>query len=196
MKKPIFIAEIKTQSPFGFKSDYSFHGLMECAIKYGDWISVHTNPLWGGSFDAIEYVRRFTNKPILAKGFHSKDEDIRNAIVAGANYVLVVDRIPEYNFRADCCLHELGKNIQDIPQLYADKPLKYVYNGRDLNTGLPKSLSDYQKYRNKYEWICGASLIRHYSDVQRLYPNCDAFIVGENLVHYCCEVERLFASRK
>ncbi len=188
-KKPIFIAEIKTQSPFGFKSKYSFYGLMELAIKYGDYISVHTNPLWGGSYEAIEFVRNHTNKPILAKGIHSKDEDIRNCIVAGANYVLVVDRIPKYSYNAECCFHELGKNIQNYNKLYIDNtPLKYVYNGRDLKTGLPKDKSDYQKYRDKYKWVCGASLIKNPNDVQKLYPNCDAFIVGENLIEFCKEL--------
>lgn len=66
--KPLFIAEVKTQSPFGFFGNKSWDELFEAANKVGDIISIHTNPLWGGSFDHLMLARRMTNKPILAKG--------------------------------------------------------------------------------------------------------------------------------
>jgi indole-3-glycerol phosphate synthase len=182
-KKPIFIAEIKEKSPFGFKSEHIFYNLMGTAIEFGDWISVHTNPLWGGSFEAIEYVRKYTNKPILAKGIHSKDDDIKKALDYGADYVLVVDRIPNYAYMADKLLIEIGDNLSKLkvlPNFY-----KYVYNGRDLKTGERKKEDKYSGYRKTCNWVCGASLIKHPANAQQLYPNCDAFIVGENLVQYC-----------
>lgn len=188
MNKPIFIAEIKTKSPFGFESKYCFKALADYAIKYGDWVSVHTNALWNGSFDALNYVRGLTNKPILAKGIHSKNDEIRKAFEYGADYVLVVDRIIEKDsggINVDRIIHELGINIQDIPQLYACEPLKYAYNSRNLKTGLPKKLNDYAKYRQAYKWICAASGIRTPKDIQINYSNCDAYIVGENLVDFC-----------
>lgn len=97
VKKPLFIAEVKTQSPFGFKSPYSFINLLEYAIACGDWISIHTNALWGGDFEAISFASRMTDKPILAKGLHSTDDDIQRAFDHGAHYVLTVDRLPRFN---------------------------------------------------------------------------------------------------
>lgn len=194
-KKPIFIAEIKTQSPFGVKNDESFHSLMTYAIKYGDWVSVHTNPLWGGSFEAIEYVRRFTDKPILAKGIHSKNDDIQKALDYGANKVLVVDRLPHNLLQPPCD----GKVIFELSNLINIEKVSYdfiqwgefLYNGRDLSTGLgKKSIADYAKYREKFNWLCGASLIKSPDDVQSYYPNCDAFIVGTNLVEFCDKLKK------
>lgn len=109
MNNPIFIAEIKTQSPFGFRSKDTFVDLMDIAITHGDWISVHTNALWGGDFDAISFVRRNTNKTILAKGIHASDDDVKRAIDHGADYVLVVDRtgVPYANKFRKQVIHEM-----------------------------------------------------------------------------------------
>ncbi len=190
MSNPKFIAEIKLKSPYGFKSKYSFEGLTRLAIQYGDIISVHTNPLWGGCYEALEYVRRLTDKPILAKGIHSKNDDVRKAFDYGADYVLIVDRFLNnhadgYNeIPLDKIFHEIGVNIQDKIEQYPN--LNYVYNGRDLmNSGLGKKYLDWQKYRDKTNWLCGASLLRHPIDVKMFYPECDAFIVGEHLVEFC-----------
>ena len=43
----------------------------------------------------------------------------------------------------------------------------------------------YERYRKKCKWLCGASFIKSPSDVQKLYPGCDAFVVGENLETFC-----------
>jgi indole-3-glycerol phosphate synthase len=206
MNKPIFIAEIKTQSPFGFKSTKTFGELMECAITNGDWVSVHTNALWGGDFDAISFVRRNTNKPILAKGIHATNDDIERAIDHGADYVLVVDRYafgfakqrqiiyernhPSFAFGESKCggLSAMVNRLRDIDR--EDTPHKYLVNARDLSTGLPKKFegllnNSYQKeldaYLNAKVWVCQASGIRYPYDVN---PNVDAFIVGEHLVSF------------
>ena len=89
------IAEVKTQSPFGYKSEKTWDELFQVAEKIGDIISIHTDPRWGGSFDILERVRTLTKKPILAKGVHNTDEEIKRAIHLGADWVLAVGRIPE-----------------------------------------------------------------------------------------------------
>ena len=48
---------------------------------------------------------------------------------------------------------------------------------------------DYQKFRKKANWLCGESLIKTPKDIQIYYPECDAFIVGQNLVEFCKELE-------
>jgi indole-3-glycerol phosphate synthase len=191
-KKQIFIAEIKTRSPFGYQSNNSFSELMDCAIKYGDWVSVHTNALWGGDFDSISFVRRNTNKPILAKGIHGTNDDIKRAIDHGADYVLVVDRYPTSAGEQDALSTTYEKHIlyemdfQKVKQNVEFNPhwksVNYVCNSRDLRTGQPKMKDELQDFLNLGVWTCQASGIISWRDVN---PNANAFIVGENLMFYC-----------
>ena len=186
--KPIFIAEIKTQSPFGFKSPFPFVSLMNYAIQYGDWVSVHTNALWGGDFDAISFVRRNTDKPILAKGFHFLDDDIQRALDHGADYVLVVDRIPHYGYLNKCLIEIHDLRIRDwifkCPSLYR---YRFVVNSRNLTSGLPKKLFELPAYIDNKFWVCQASGIR---SPEQVYPGVSAFIVGEHLVEFCNEYRK------
>lgn len=188
-KKPIFIAEIKTQSMFGFKTNYSRECLIDTALRYGDWISVHTDPRFGGSFDDIYQIRRKTNKSILAKGFHSHNHDVEKALDLGADYVLVVDRPDRklLNLYTDKILFEFSnsKLLNESSYDFAEFG-KVVFNGRNLDTGIgKKSIAQYHEFRNRCKWLCGASLLKEPDYVQKFYPNCDAFIVGENLVDFC-----------
>ena len=185
MKKPIFIAEIKTQSPFGFKSGHTFVALMNMAIRHGDWVSVHTNALWGGDYNAISLVRKNTTKPILAKGIHATDDDIERAIDHGADYVLVVDRIPTLHLLSKCLLE--FSNMDDLVkcnELCASSAfsMKYVYNMRDIKNGLPRKINELNDYIGEAPWLCQASGIRSFHDV---FPMVDAFIVGEHLPLFC-----------
>lgn len=178
MKKQIFIAEIKTQSPTGFRSPLGFYYLRDLAVKHGDWISVHTNGLWGGDFEAIPLVRAVTNKPILAKGLHSTDDDIQRALDKGADYVLVVGRYPADKYM-DKCLIERHAQFEPLAGV------KYVCNSRDVSTG------DYYTYGEQMvlldrcldrgNWTCQASGISSHHCID---PRVDAFIVGENLPMY------------
>lgn len=190
--KQLFIAEIKTQSPYGFKSEYPFISLMEQAIQYGDWISVHTSPLWGGSFEALEFVRRLTKKPILAKGIHLRNDDVWKAMDYGADYVLIVDRmfgpsgqnglLPEYLIRENHNLNELKEILDRNPSL---KNQKFMVNQRDLRNGLPKKAWEMDRYKDLgIKWLCQASGIKQISDID---PAATAFIVGQNLVDFCKE---------
>ena len=184
IRKQKLVAEIKTKSPFGFSSDESWDELAEAAIHFGDIISVHTDPKWGGSFDLIEKVRAMTDKPILAKGIHSKDEEVREAIKRGANYVLVVDRIPVISLRS-VCWFEPSKTAQlsgfnfNIPTV--------VWNSRDLTTGNPKKES-WEKMKTIYSGtVCQASYIKNLSDVKE---DTDFYIVGENLLNVCEQIKK------
>jgi indole-3-glycerol phosphate synthase len=178
-KSQIFIAEIKTKSPSGFVATESFHELMELAIEHGDWISVHDNALWGGDFDSISFVRRYTDKPILAKGIHGTDDSIRQAIEHGADYVLVVGRVPESEHLKKYCLYE------SVDDLSATNPTdKIVINQRNLRTGLlagslwmEDQIKTYKRTLN-YNFVCQASGITKKEDI---HPEVDAFIVGTHL---------------
>lgn len=188
--KPIFIAEIKTQSPFAYKSEHPFVSLMQYAIQYGDWISVHTNALWGGDFDAISFVRKNTDKPILAKGIHGTNDDVNRAFDHGADYVLVVDRYPSSTVntltaeRKSRILHEMDfqhvKGNIDFNPYWSG--VKYVCNARNLSTGLPKPKSELEDFLKLGVWTCQASGIRNSAQVN---AQVNAFIVGEHLVEFC-----------
>ncbi len=170
------IAEVKTQSPFGFKSEKKWDELFQIAKKAGDIISIHTDARWGGSFDLIKKARKLTTKPILAKGIHSDDEDIIKALQNGADYVLVVGRIPQ--IAQDKCLIEplTLRELTAIP-----KDFKVVWNSRDLSTGKLKkeTFEEARKVRNG--WICQASNITSIHDVKK---GANAVIIGSKLEEF------------
>ena len=170
---PIIIAEVKTQSPFGFRSQQSWDELFEIANQFGDWISIHTDPRWGGSFELLARARQQTKKPILAKGIHADDRDIELALERGADYVLVVGRIPR-DYRDSCLIepHTLDE-LAVIP-----RDLKAVWNARDLSDGSVKP-DTYSQARKQFSgWLCQASMVKHSHDV---HADADAVLVGENL---------------
>lgn len=199
-KNPIFIAEIKTQSPYGFQSPFSFMQLMEIACKNGDWISVHTNSLWGGDFAHIEFVRSFCKKPILAKGLHTTTDSILRAFESGANYVLTTN--------PNICTATMPRNDWFKLDNYKDKILfemdfatakpmidfnpsfksrKYVSNLRNLKTGefKPREINketDLNQFLNAGLSVCQASGIRYKTDVHRAV---DSYIVGTHLMEFC-----------
>lgn len=178
---PIFIAEIKTRSPFGFLAEKSFNELMELALDNGDWVSVHDNVLWGGDYESIAYVRKFTNQPILAKGLHATDSDIVRAIDHGASFALVVDRVPNEELWPYCLFEWSSfKEFQKHPELHS---YKHVCNSRCLRTGQTKfnAVRDLGDFIDAGVWVCQASGISRKSQINE---KVSAFIVGENLPIY------------
>lgn len=171
-----FIAEVKTASPFGWRSKRSWDELFKLADRYGDMISVHTDPRWEGSFELVTKARKLTDKPILAKGIHAGDDDVRNAFDAGADYVLVVGRIPEVHPKK--CLIEVNA-VADFETL--PKDTKAVWNSRDLTTGGTKSESFAQVRAAWDGWLCQASNLRTPKDVA---SGADAILVGTHLPEF------------
>jgi indole-3-glycerol phosphate synthase len=169
----IIIAEVKTHSPFGWKSPSTWDELFELAREVGDMVSIHTDARWHGSFDLVAKARSLTDKPILAKGIHASDSDITRALAAGADYVLVVGRTP--NIHLDKCLLEpntLGE-LASLP-----KGVKAVWNSRDLATGGRKT-DTFQAARQIFPgWLCQASNISSIDDVD---PSANAVLVGTAL---------------
>ena len=167
---------MKTRSPFGFQSNATWDELFAIANQYGDWISVHTDPRWGGSFELLEKASRLTTKPILAKGIHAQDSDIERALEMGADYVLVVGRIP--NVQLQKCVIE-PHALEELADLPPD--IKAVWNARDLSDGSAKT-ETYAQAREIFPgWLCQASFIATYEDIQ---PGADAVLIGQNLPHF------------
>lgn len=183
MEKPIFVAEVKTQSPFGFKSDRSWEELFEVANQHGDWLSIHTDQRWGGNFELVRKARNLTEKPILAKGIHNTDEEISEAVQSGADYVLVVGRLP--NLEQERCLVEVN-NLDQLAGIPQD--LRVVWNQRDLRNGQPKSETFEQARIQWPGWLAQASNIEN---VNQVNARADAFIVGENLLRFVADFQEL-----
>jgi len=175
-KKIQLIAEVKTDSPFGFKSTKSWDELFSVAEKVGDIISIHTDPRWHGSFDLITKAKKLTTKSILAKGIHATDDLIEQAISAGADYVLVVGRIPTIHVEK-CIVEPLTlEELNSVPH-----DMKALWNSRDLNTGGLKGESFADARKIFSGWLCQASNIKNIHDVNE---NADAVLVGTHLVEF------------
>lgn len=174
--KPLLIAEVKTQSPFGFRSEKSWEELFEIANQYGDMLSIHTDPRWGGSFELLARARAMTSKPILAKGLHTTDEEIEQALALGADKVLVVGRLPSV-YRDKCFIEPY--TLDELQLLPLD--IQAVWNSRDLDTGALKT-ADFADARAVFPgWMCQASNIKTKSDID---PTADAILVGQNLEQF------------
>jgi indole-3-glycerol phosphate synthase len=180
------IAEIKTQSPSGFNSPYSWDELFKLANSnpYVDVISIHTNPKWGGSFDLIRKAKSLTRKPILAKGIHETDEEVQKAIEAGADFVLVVGRVPKVH--KDKCFLEpyLIDEIKDYPAHST-----VVWNSRDLKA-LPNEKFKKETIRDvRVVWkgrLIQASNLKTKDD---MHTRADAVLVGSNLPEFLASLE-------
>lgn len=170
------IAEVKTKSPFGFKSDKSWEELFKIANRVGDMISIHTDARWGGSFNLIKRTKKLTSKPILAKGIHSDDEDIGKALRNGADYVLVVGRIPKI-MHEKCLIEPL--NLKELSQM--PEGSRVVWNSRELSTGKLKKETFEQARKIWDGWLCQASNIKSIKDIKK---GADAVLVGSHLKEF------------
>ncbi len=174
----LLFAEVKPVSPFGWKSDRSWEELFEIANEHGDWLSIHTNKLWGGSFKLLAEACRRTDKPVLAKGYHTSDDDIARALDAGARRVLTVrDSLPEAY--AEMCMIE-PLTIMGLGRLAGAE--QAVWNSRNPYTGDTK-IDTFEQARlvRPLAWLCQASNIRTIDDVE---PTANAVLVGANLPEF------------
>ena len=175
-KKIEIIAEVKTHSPFGFVSSKSWDELFVVANEIGDMLSIHTDARWNGSFDLIKKAKSLTSKPILAKGIHEHDDQIVEAINAGADFVLVVGRIPNV-YREKCIIEPLTlEELKTIPQEF-----RVLWNSRDLKTGGLKTETFKQARARFPGWLIQGSNIKTTNDVQ---DGADAILIGTYLEEF------------
>ncbi len=167
---------MKTQSPFGWRSDKTWDELFALANDIGDIISVHTDERWGGSFDLIKKARTLTYKPILAKGIHADDSLVQRAVNAGADLVLVVGRIPAIHLKK--CLIE-PKTLRELKTIPGN--IRAVWNSRDLSDGKLKK-ETFEEARAIFNgWLCQASNIKTIDDIKE---GANAVLVGEHLFEF------------
>lgn len=173
MSVPIIIAEVKTKSPFGYKSTDTWENLFTEACRIGDMISIHTDSRWGGSFELLKHARKLTSKPLLAKGIHENDEMVKKALDLGADWVLVVGRIPDSHSQQ--CIIE-PSTLEELEKIPAE--LRAVWNQRDLQTGGKKRDTFSKARKLRSGWLCQASYISTVDDIEE---GADAVLVGTDL---------------
>jgi indole-3-glycerol phosphate synthase len=181
-QKPIFIAEPKWKSPFipDWKPEKPWQALLEEAEQYGDWISFHTEADWGSSLALFAEARKRTKKKLVAKGRHLTDRSIELAFNEGADYVLVVGRVPDlYPDYRDSLLLE-PYTLRELAEIPSDA--KAVWNSRDLrNRGLVKTETFAQARAIFLGWLCQASNIKTPKDV---HPGANAALVGQAMPEF------------
>lgn len=177
-----FIAEVKTASPFGWRSARPWDELFELANRHGDMISVHTDPRWEGSLELVRKARRRTAKQILAKGIHADDEQIAAALEAGADKVLVVGRQPGARYLPHCLLEP--RSLAELTTYPPDAQV--VWNARNLDTGGAKPETFAQARAAWPGWLCQASRLRSIDDVQF---GADAILVGSHLPEFIASLQ-------
>jgi len=170
------IAEVKTESPFGYRSKHSWEELFDVADSIGDMLSIHSDPRWGGSFELIKRARMLTKKPILAKGIHASNDDIKRALEAGADLVLVVGRIPAVHLEK-CVLEPMS--LQELGTYLPNA--RVLWNARNLSDGKAKK-ETFSEARQAFPgWLCQASFIKMPSDID---PQADAALIGTDLMAF------------
>lgn len=193
---PTLIAEVKTVSPFGFRSRWPEEYLLDLALEHGDWVAIHTDPAWGGSIEGLAEVRRRMvrhgiDKPLLAKGVHRDDSELRRAL-ALADYALVVGRWPhalEPALQARLIFEPTfeGQVRLAIRAFVAvDARPRIVLNRRNLDTGdlstdTPSPGVVKAMYRGNDPWVVHASFIASDADLDAA---ADAHLVGSSLVEF------------
>lgn len=171
------VAELKMLSPFGYRNPRTLDETLAQCEKVGDILSVHTNPLWGGSFEHLEEICKQTKLPVLAKGFHDTTEDVRRAINCGATYVLTVGWWPDDTR----CWHE----CETLDQLRQTDAQAAVFNSRNPRTGRDNLLSsatlkhvaELARDARGSRWLCQASRIKSELEV----GNVEAVLIGQNI---------------
>lgn len=177
------IGEAKPKSPFGWRSPHSWEELFEIANEVSDIVAVHTGSPWGGSFDLLEKARGLTDKPLLAKGIHTTDREVIEAVRRGANYVLVFGELVSVHL--DLCLIE-PTSFDELQGIPGDRMV--VWNSRDLSTGDLKSESFDQARERFSGFLVQASNIAGLKDIN---PRADATLIGTHLPGVADELRQL-----
>lgn len=171
--RPLVVAEVKSRSPYGWVNPLSVSEQLAICEEAGDITSIHTNPLWGGSWEWLAEVCRRSKKPVIAKGFHDTVYDVQRARDCGATYVLTVGWHPSGELGRHCW-HE----AESMDQLRNTDAHRVVWNSRNPRTGKQSWYTPEAGRAMRKGWLCQASNIRGPGDV---VAGMDAILIGEGL---------------
>ena len=189
-----FIMEVKRASPSGHRSALSVNGAVKAYAPVADAVSVLTDgPGFGGSLDDLRLARSRFDGPILAKDFIVDPRQVTEARAAGADAVLamlsVLSDAEARAVAADAARLSMDVivEVHDEEELERSLPLQpriIGVNNRDLKT-LKTDLSVTERLAPLVPAgvlaIAEAGIAAR-TDVDRLAPSVDAFLVGSALM--------------
>ena len=189
-----FLMEVKKASPSGHRSEFSVEEAVTAYAPVADAISVLTDaPYFNGSLDDLRTVRTRFDGPILAKDFIVDPRQVAEARVHGADAVLVILAMLDNDEAASIMAETQRFAIDVIVEVHDDVELDRALalgagivgiNNRDLRT-LKTDLAVTQRLVARIpadRLVISESGIRDRSDVERLAPTVDAFLVGSSLM--------------
>ena len=189
-----FIMEVKKASPSGHRSSVGVAEAVEAYAPVADAISVLTDaPYFGGSLDDLGIVRKRFDGPIVAKDFIVDPRQVAEARMHGADAVLaILAMLDDTEARAVMAAAErLAMDVivevhdeQELGRALALGAAIIGINNRDLKT-LKSELAVTERLARrvpKDRILISESGIRERSDVERLAPSVDAFLVGSSLM--------------
>jgi len=190
-----FILEIKKASPSGgtIRPHADVGRLARGYAGVADALSVLCNgPYFGGSLDDLRAARRAFDGPILAKDFFLDLRQVAEARIAGADAILVMlsllddeaarAMIAEASLFGMEALVEVHDETEMRRALTLGAPLIGV-NNRDLRD-LSVDLSTTERLAGLAadRLVVSESGIGDRSDIERLAPHIDGFLVGSSLM--------------
>jgi indole-3-glycerol phosphate synthase/phosphoribosylanthranilate isomerase len=189
-----FIMEVKKASPSGHSSNVAVPDAVRAYAPVADAISVLTDtPYFNGSLDDLRTVRSLFDGPILAKDFVVDPRQVSEARAHGADAVLaIVAALPDEDIQsimaeARRLAMEVLVEVHDEAELGRALALGAELvgvNNRDLKT-LKTDLAVTERLASlvpEDRILVGESGVRERSDVERLAPKADAFLVGSSLM--------------
>ncbi len=189
-----FVMEIKRASPSGHRARHTLEEAVRAYCPVADAISVLTEgPFFNGSLDDLRAVRAAFDGPILAKDFVVDERQVAEARLNGADAVLCMLSVLD-DPAARAVLAEAERLAMDvIVEVHDEAELDRALaigativgiNNRDLKT-LTTDLAVTERLAARVPaevLLISESGISSRSDVERLAPAVDAFLVGSSLM--------------
>ncbi len=189
-----FLMEVKKASPSGHRSGFSVEEAVTAYAPVADAISVLTDaPYFNGSLDDLRTVRARFDGPILAKDFIVDPRQVAEARLHGADAVLVILAMLDDSEAAAIMAEAQRFGMDVIVEVHDEVELDRALalgaeivgiNNRDLRT-LKTDLAVTERLVERVpadRLVISESGIRDRSDVERLAPSVDAFLVGSSLM--------------
>jgi indole-3-glycerol phosphate synthase/phosphoribosylanthranilate isomerase len=189
-----FIMEVKRASPSGHRSAVSVGAAVAAYAPIADAISVLTDGQdFGGSLDDLAMVREKFDGPVLAKDFIVDVAQVSEARSFGADAVLVMMSVLDDAVAAAVLAEARRLGMDAIVEVHDEAELQRALdlgativgiNNRDLKT-LSTDLSVTERLAPMVPrdvLLISESGISSRTDVERLAPIADAFLVGSALM--------------
>lgn len=189
-----FIMEVKKASPSGHQTAISVEQAVSAYAPVADAISVLTDaPFFGGSLDDLGTVRKHFDGPILAKDFIVDPRQVAEVRAHGADAVLAILAMIDDEEVRELMAEARRLHMDVIVEVHDERELDRALalgaaiigiNNRDLKTLMTELAVTERLARGvpKDRIVISESGIRERSDVGRLAPSVDAFLVGSSLM--------------